>query len=254
MELVWLWLGLGAMLAGFVDAAVGGGGLIQIPLLFNTLPGFSAPTIFGTNKFASIFGTLSATWRYMRRVVVPWHLVLPAAAAAFVFSFFGAATVAYFPPQLLRPLVLVLLVAVSIYTLIKKDFGVSGHREHHGRRHIWGAVGFGAVIGFYDGFFGPGTGSFLVFLFVRFMGMDFLHASASAKVVNATTNLAALLYFVPNGNVLWGVAALMAVCNVIGAQLGSAMAIKHGAGFVRVLFLVVVGVLIVRFSWDTLMG
>jgi len=252
MDLVFL--GLGAMLAGFIDAAVGGGGLVQIPLLFNTLPNTTPATIFGTNKFSSIFGTLSATARYMRRVVLPWKLVLPAAGMAFVFSFVGAAAVAYFPPQMLRPLVLVLLVGVSIYTLIKKDFGVSGHRSEHTRRDFWVTLVFGGLIGFYDGFFGPGTGSFLIFLFVRFIGMDFLHASASAKVVNATTNLAALLYFGPHGHILWGVAAMMAVFNVVGAQLGSGMAIKYGAGFVRVLFLVVVGVLVCRFAWDTLVG
>lgn len=250
----WLLLGFGAMLAGFIDAAVGGGGLVQIPLLFNTLPNAPPPTIFGTNKFSSIFGTLSATARYMRRVVLPWKLVLPSAAMAFLFSFVGAAAVAYFPPKMLRPLVLVLLVAVSIYTLIKKDFGVSGHRTEHTVVHVWIAVVFGGIIGFYDGFFGPGTGSFLIFLFVRFMGMDFLHASASAKVVNATTNLAALLYFGPHGHILWGMAAVMAACNVVGAQIGSGMAIKHGAGFVRGLFLLVVGVLICRFAWDTLVG
>ncbi|MEY3200484.1 MAG: hypothetical protein RIR70_34 [Pseudomonadota bacterium] len=250
----WLLLGFGAMLAGFIDAAVGGGGLVQIPLLFNTLPNTAPATIFGTNKFSSIFGTLSATMRYMRRVVVPWKLVLPAAAMAFVFSFVGAAAVSYFPPELLKPLVLVLLVLVSVYTLIKKDFGVSGHRVEHGARDVWVATLFGGVIGFYDGFFGPGTGSFLIFLFIRFIGMDFLHASASSKVVNATTNLAALLYFGTHGHILWKTAAIMAVCNVIGAQLGSGMAIKHGAKFVRILFLLVVGVMICRFGWDTLIA
>ena len=250
----WVLLGLGAMLAGFIDAAVGGGGLVQIPLLFNTLPGAPPATIFGTNKFASIFGTLSATLRYMRRVVLPWKLVVPAAVMAFLFSFVGAAAVAYFPPKMLRPLVLVLLVAVSLYTLVKKDFGVSGHRTEHTRRDLWVVIGFGALIGFYDGFFGPGTGSFLIFLFVRFIGMDFLHASASAKVVNATTNLAALLYFGPTGHILWATAGVMAVCNVVGAQVGSGMAIKYGAGFVRGLFLLVVGVLVCRFAWDTVAG
>lgn len=250
----WLLLGLGAALAGFIDAVVGGGGLIQIPLLFTAQPGAPVATVFGTNKFASIFGTSSAALRYIRRVVLPWKLVLPAALAAFALSFLGAATVAYFPPNLLKPLVLVMLVLVSLYTLAKKDFGVGETRRDHSRRHIALAVGLGGVIGFYDGFFGPGTGSFLIFLFVRLMGMDFLHASASSKVVNVSTNLAAILYFGFTGHILWATAAMMAVCNVVGAQIGSGLAIKHGAGFVRGLFLVVVGALILRFAWDLLMG
>lgn len=250
----WWVLGMGAMLAGFIDAVVGGGGLVQIPLLFNTLPNTSPPTIFGTNKFSSVFGTSSAALRYIRRVALPWRLVLPAASAAFLFSFVGAAAVDYFPPQLLRSLVLVLLVLVSVYTLLRKDFGVSGHRQHHTRRDLFVALGFGAVIGFYDGFFGPGTGSFLIFLFVRFLGMDFLHASASSKVVNVSTNIAALLYFGPTGNILWVTAVVMAICNVVGAQLGAGLTLKYGAGFVRCLFLVVVGCLIARFAWDTFVG
>lgn len=241
-----------AFLAGLVDAVVGGGGLIQIPALFAVLPEAAPATVFGTNKLSSICGTLSATVRYVRRVQVPWRLALLAAAAAFVFSFFGAMSVALLPKAWARPLILVLLVAVAIYTFMRRDFGQVDSDLVHGRRHWVGALLLGAGIGFYDGFFGPGTGSFLLFLFVRFFGLDFLRATSAAKIVNLATNAAALLYFGPTGHVLWSLALGMAACNVVGAQLGSVLALRHGSGFVRKLFLLVVVVLIVKFAWDTL--
>ncbi|HTJ97875.1 MAG TPA: TSUP family transporter [Rhodocyclaceae bacterium] len=240
-----------AFFAGLVDAVVGGGGLIQIPALFSALPELAPATIFGTNKLASICGTFSATLRYVRRVEVPWRLALLAALTAFMFSFAGAMCVALLPKAWARPLVLVLLIAVAIYTFVRKDFGQDDQGLAHGRRHLLGALLLGAGIGFYDGFFGPGTGSFLLFLFVRFFGLDFLRATSAAKIVNLSTNAAALLYFGPTGHVLWLLAGGMALCNVAGAQLGSVLALKHGSGFVRKLFLLVVTVLIVKFAWDT---
>ncbi len=188
-----------AFLAGGVDAVVGGGGLIQIPALFAVHPGESPATLFGTNKCASVVGTANATWRYARQIRMPWRTILPAACAAFVLSYLGAAAVAWLPKDAVRPLILVLLVFAAVYTLKKKDFGASHRPAHSGHREPAYAILLGGIIGFYDGFFGPGTGSFLIFLFVRFFGFDFLHASAGAKVVNVATNLAALLYFVPNG-------------------------------------------------------
>lgn len=240
-----------AFLAGLVDAVVGGGGLIQIPALFAGYPQAMPATIFGTNKMASICGTLSAALRYVKRVQVPWRITLLAAAAAFVFSFFGAMSVALLPKEWARPLVFVLLVAVASYTFFRKDFGAEDKHLDHGRHHLAGALLLGAGIGFYDGFFGPGTGSFLLFLFVHFFGLDFLRASSAAKIVNLSTNAAALIYFGPTGHVLWVLALSMALCNVLGAQLGSMLALRHGSGFVRKLFLVVVVVLIAKFAWDT---
>src|SRR5690606_23043169 len=215
-------------------------------------PQAAPATIFGTNKLSSICGTLSATARYLRRVQVPWRLALLAAGTAFVFSFLGAMCVALLPREWARPLVLVLLVAVAVYTFLRKDFGAEDRGLAHGRGHMAGALLLGAGIGFYDGFFGPGTGSFLLFLFVRFFGLDFLRATSAAKIVNLSTNAAALLYFGPSGHVLWALALGMALCNMGGAQLGSALAIRHGSGFVRKLFLWVVVVLIAKFAWDTL--
>lgn len=242
---------LAAFLAGAIDAVVGGGGLIQIPALFAVHPGESAATLFGTNKCASVVGTANATWRYALRVKMPWRTILPAAVAAFVFSYLGAAAVAWLPKDAIRPLILLLLILSAVYTLQRKDFGQSHRPAHAGHRELVYAVLLGGVIGFYDGFFGPGTGSFLIFLFVRFFGFDFLHASAGAKVVNVATNLAALAYFVPNGYVLPVLALTMAVANVSGSMAGTWLALKHGSGFVRQVFLVVVGALIVKFAWDT---
>ncbi len=246
-----LLLAAAAGFAGFVDAVVGGGGLIQVPALFWALPQQSPATLFGTNKLASIFGTANAAWRYSREVVMPWRTILPAAVAAFAFSYAGAAAVAWLPRSALQPLILFLLVGAAIYTFRRKDLGAV-HRPAHGGRHELALAGLlGAVIGFYDGFFGPGTGSFLIFLFIRFFGFDFLHASAASKVVNAATNLAALLFFVPHGHCLPLVGAMMAFCNISGSWLGTHMALKHGSGFVRRLFLAVTTLLILRFAWDT---
>jgi hypothetical protein len=244
---------LAAAVAGLIDAVVGGGGLIQIPALFSVFPDAAAATLFGTNKCASVVGTASAAWRYSRHIDVPWRAVLPAALAAFVCSYLGAMTVALLPRDLLRPLVLVMLVVVALYIWLRKDFGRIDENRLHGRADMALAIVLGAGIGFYDGFFGPGTGSFLIFLFIRFFGLDFVRASSAAKIVNGATNAAALFYFLPHGNALWGIAGLMALANVGGAQVGARMALRHGTGFVRIVFLCVVAALIGKFGYDTLL-
>jgi hypothetical protein len=254
IDSVWMALLLAAAFAGFVDAVAGGGGLIQVPALMVGLPHESPATVFGTNKIASIFGTLNAARRYLREVKIHWAIILPAALAAFAFSFFGAAAVSWMPKEVLRPLVLVLLIAVATYTLLQPDFGKQERVSHvPAHRMRWVAIAVGALLGFYDGFFGPGAGSFMIFAFVRLFGMDFLRASASAKIVNAATNAGALLLFAPTGHVLWALGLGMAVCNITGAQLGARMAIRHGSGFVRVVFLVMTSLLIAKIGWDTFM-
>ena len=251
MDATYLILGLGAFFAGCVDAVVGGGGLIQIPLLFTTFPTQGTATLFGTNKLASVVGTSSAAWRYARRIAVPWKVIAAAALAAGAGSWIGARAVAYFPPAALRPVMLALLIAVALYTFVRKDFGVSPDASASPSDPWRRAVFIGAGVGFYDGFFGPGTGSFLIFLFVRALNWDFLRASVAAKIVNMVTNVAAIGFFVSHGEVLWRVAAVMALCNLCGAQLGSGLALRHGAPFVRRAFLLVACVLIVRFALDT---
>jgi uncharacterized membrane protein YfcA len=245
-----LWLALAALLAGFVDAVVGGGGLVQIPALFMLRPELSPATLFGTNKLAAVCGTSLAAWRYARHVEMPWRAALPAALAAALASFGGAAALAWLPPVVLRPLLLLLLVFALVQVARRKDFG----SQHRPRQGVAKAILLGAAIGFYDGFFGPGTGSFLILLFIRFFGFDFLHASAAAKVVNVATNLAALAYFVPAGHLIPLAAAVMAAGNVGGALAGSRLALRHGNRFVRQIFLLVVAALILRFAWDTLRG
>ncbi|HEX4896172.1 MAG TPA: TSUP family transporter, partial [Solimonas sp.] len=231
---------------------VGGGGLIQVPALFVFLPGLPPATLLGTNKFSSIWGTAAATTQYLRRVPVEWRATLPTVATALLFGFLGARATDWIPAEAFRPLVLVLLVAVLAYTLWKKDLGAL-HAPHlsPGRQTVLGLL-TGAAIGFYDGLFGPGTGSFLIFAFVGLFGFSFLAASASAKLVNLTTNFAALAYFVGAGHVRYDIAVPMALFNVAGSLTGTHLAIRKGSGFVRALFLVVVTALILRFAWDLL--
>lgn len=185
-------LALASLFAGFIDSVVGGGGLIQIPALFTILPREIPATLFGTNKISSVFGTANAAWRYARRVTMPWGTILPAALAAFACSYLGAMAVAWLPRDMLRPMILVMLVGSAAYTFWRKDFGSIHRPQHTGVKELVYALIVGGVLGFYDGFFGPGTGSFLIFLFIRFFGFDFLHASAASKVVNVATNLAAI--------------------------------------------------------------
>ena len=238
--------------AGLVDAAVGGGGLILVPGLFALMPNTAPATLMGTNKFAAIMGTASATWRYARRVKLDWHILLPCALAAFIGSYSGASVIQHLDKSLVRPLVIALLLVMLVYTWFKPTFGTQDAGRPLTRRDLYVGLLIGMVIGFYDGFFGPGTGSFLIFLFVRFFHFDFVRASASAKVVNLATNLAALTFFIPVGAVIYGYAIPMAVANVAGAQVGSRMALKGGNLWVRRLFLTLAMVLLAKLIWDTL--
>lgn len=243
-------LGIAAFGAGLVDAVVGGGGLIQLPTMFTVFPNMAPATLIGTNKLASIFGTSLAAVSYARRVAIAWSVATPAAMAALVFAFFGAYTVTHVSADFMRTALPVVLVLVAIYTFAKKDFGSVHAPIHSGAREQSLALVVGAAIGFYDGFFGPGTGSFLVFLFVRVFGFDFLGASAVAKVVNVACNFAGLVWFGYAGHLIWQLGLTMAVCQIAGSLIGSRMAMKHGSGFVRKLFLVVVSVLIVKTGYD----
>ena len=246
----WIVVSLASLLAGFVDAIVGGGGLILTPALFAVFPTTHPATLFGTNKSASIWGTAAATWQFSRRVQIRWSTMLPAAAVGFAASFGGAWLVTIIAPDFLRKLLPGILLAVLVYTLAKKDLGQHHTPRLQGRAEVLAACTIGLLIGFYDGFFGPGTGSFLVFLFVRWLGYDFLNASASAKLLNTATNLAALILFTLKGHVWWHFALVLAVANVVGSLLGTRMALKHGTGFVRGVFIVVVSALILKTGYD----
>ena len=239
-----------SMLAGFVDSIVGGGGLVLVPALFAAFPTTHPATLLGVNKSASLWGTAVATVQYSRQIDMRWRALLPAAALALVGSFAGAWLVTVVSPEFLRKLLPFVLLAVLAYTLVKKELG----RQHAPRMSGWResavAAGIGLVLGFYDGFFGPGAGSLLVFLFVRLLGYDFLNASASAKLLNSCSNLAALTLFAFKGHIWWHYALALALANVAGSLLGTRLALKHGAGFVRVVFVMVVGALILRTGYD----
>jgi len=221
-----------------------------VPALFAAYPAAAPATLLGTNKSASVWGTAFAAVQFSRRVQIHWAVVWPAALAALAGSFIGAWTVTQIDPGFLRKLLPFILLGVLLYTLAKKNLG-EVHAPRHTRAQAT-AIGclIGALIGWYDGFFGPGTGSFFIFLLVRFLGYDFLNASASAKVLNVATNAAALALFAVKGHVWWHLGLVMALANVAGSLVGARLALKHGAGFVRGVFLVVVSALILKTGYD----
>jgi uncharacterized membrane protein YfcA len=240
-----------AFLAGFTDAVVGGGGLIQVPALLLLLPGVPIPVLFGTNKLASAMGTVAAVRRYSRGLAIDWRIVLPAAGASFLCSLLGAHAVSAVRPEALRPVILALLVAVALFTWRARDFGTIHAPRLEGGVALTVAVVTGGALGFYDGFFGPGAGSFLIFLFVGVFGFDFLAASAAGKVVNLGSNSAAAFYFAFTDQILYKAAIPMGLASVAGATLGSRLALARGIRLIRVFFLVIVSALIARLAWDT---
>ena len=243
-----------AFCAGTIDAAVGGGGLIQIPALMGALPQIAPATLFGTNKLASICGTGSAALSFVRRVKLQWLLLAVIAVFAFISAFVGAACVSMVPTHIMRPMVLVMLVAIAIYTFMKKQFGqLHVDQRITPKLLIFAAIG-SFIIGFYDGIFGPGTGSFFSFFFIRFLQVDFLHASALSKIGNFMTNLAALSFFIPTGHVMFQLGLLMAIANIAGSLLGVRLALKYGSGFIRILFLILVSILICRLAYQILIA
>ena len=239
-----------AFMAGFIDAVVGGGGLIQLPALLVTLPNAPLPTIFGTNKIAALSGTSMAAFQYAKRIRFNLKLLIVISAASFIASYFGAKIVSIINPATLKPIILIILIAIAIYTFLKKDLGkIETKQLPLTRQMIFGAA-IGLIIGFYDGFFGPGTGSFFVLAFVVILGFEFVQASAYAKIVNCMTNISALIVFIRQGNYIIGIAILMAVFNIAGSVIGSKMAIKRGNGFIRVFFLIIVTIMIIRYGYD----
>lgn len=243
---------LAALLAGWVDAVVGGGGLLQLPALVIGLPvETSAAAISGTNKVSSAAGTLVATATYLRRVPLDWRAALPLVVSAWLGSTAGARLVTYLPKAWFTPIVLVALVGVGIYTVRRPSLGLHHEVRHHGTAHGVRAAGIGALVGVYDGFLGPGTGSFFVIALVGLLGYGFLQASAMAKLANLTTNVAAITVLSFEGVIIWKLALMMAAANLTGGFLGAHMALRHGNAFVRRVFIAVVGALSVKLAWDT---
>ncbi|MGY1644002.1 TSUP family transporter [Geodermatophilus sp. SYSU D00703] len=244
---------LAAFAAGWIDAVVGGGGLIQLPALL-LVPGLETVQALATNKISSAMGTATSAATYYRRVRPGLATALPMAAVAAIGSAAGALSAAAVPDGVLEPIVLLALVVVAVYTLLRPSVGDVTALRFSGHRHTVVAGLVGAVIGFYDGIAGPGTGAFLVFALVGLLGFAFLEASATAKIVNLATNVGALVVFAIDGSVLWALGLVMGVANLAGGYLGARTAVGAGSGFVRVVFLAVVGVLIVRLGWQLLQG
>lgn len=244
---------LAAFGAGCVDAVVGGGGLIQLPALLTGLPS-QAPTgsVLGTNKLASAAGTAVSSATYVRRVRPLVATVLPLIVSAGAGSALGASLATLIPRSWMSPIVLVALVVVGVHTLRRPGLGLEHAPRHRGAGHGARTAAIGGVIGVYDGILGPGTGSFLIIAMVTWLGFGFLEASVHAKLANLTTNVGALAVFGLHGQVVWGLGAIMAAVNVLGGYLGARLALRHGSGFVRVVFLVVVGALALKLGADSL--
>ncbi|WP_184833114.1 sulfite exporter TauE/SafE family protein [Allocatelliglobosispora scoriae] len=236
--------------AGWVDAVVGGGGLLLLPTMLLS-SGLPLPTILGTNKLTAIAGTTSAAITYARRTPIDWPVAGPAAGLAVVFAGAGALVAGSVPPSAYRPVILGVLAAVALFLTFRPSMGLTGDpaKRTTTRMAVMIALG-GGVIAFYDGAIGPGTGTFLVLGFTAIIGADFLRGSAMAKLINVGTNFGALVVFGLLGHVNWTLGAILACCNIVGAQFGARMALKRGAGFVRIVLLVVVLALVARLSWD----
>lgn len=238
--------------AGWIDAVVGGGGLVQLPALLLGFPSATPAQLLATNKIASIFGTATSSVTYWRRVRPDLRTALPMAGVAFLGAIGGALIGLHIPKSAFNPIILVMLVVVGLYTIAKPALGHETALRFDGHRHTVIAMITGFVIGVYDGALGPGTGSFLVFALVGLMGYAFLEASAKAKIANFATNLGALVVFVPGGHVMWTIGALMAVANIAGGYVGARTAVARGSRFVRVVFVVVLVAFIVRIGGSVL--
>jgi uncharacterized membrane protein YfcA len=241
-----------AFAAGFVDAIVGGGGLLQTPATIMVLRGFPVVNAIGSIKLPSFSGTFFAALQYSKRVRFNITLTVIMCTVAFFASFAGSELLSVTSNDFMKPVLLVVLVAVALYTFFKKDFGQHEIKDHSRRRELVYAVFISIVIGFYDGFIGPGAGSFFILAFISLLGYDFLHASAQAKLVNLATNLGSIVLFSFKGKIIWAVAVPMAICNAMGGMLGARMAMARGNRFIRIFFLVIVTATLLRFALEVI--
>lgn len=238
---------------GMLNASIGGGGLVLLPGMFNLYPQALPAQLFATEKCASVVGQGTAAWRYAKQIKLPWKLLLLASSAAFCGAHLGARTIYLLPAQWIKPFVVLLLILMLIYTWFKPDFGTQDSQKAITRTELIRGLLIGTAIGFYEGFFGPGAGSFLIFLFVRVFHFDFLRASACAKVVNMSTNLGALAFFIPKGLVNYHLALPMIAAMMAGAWFGSHLAMTGGNLWLRRLFLLLTVVMIGKLGWDLLL-
>lgn len=236
--------------AGFVDAIVGGGGLIQTPAALILLPGLPVANIMGSLKIPSFSGTFFAAAQYLKQVKMNWKLLSIMMLLAVPSAFAGSALLTVVHNDFMKPLLLVVLSVMVVYTYAKKNFGLHRDKSHSNAQQILYAVLISLIIGFYDGFIGPGTGSFFVVAFIALLGFDFLQASANAKMVNLATNFGSICLFISKGKVIWAIALPMAVCNAAGGFIGAKLAINRGNKFIRIFFLLVIVGTLVRFAFD----
>jgi hypothetical protein len=241
-----LFLLVASFFAGFIDSIAGGGGLIQLPALLIGLPKSETAEVLGTNKLSAVFGTTTAAALYRKQIKPNPKILIAMGLPAFLGSAGGAVLASKIPTSSMRPMVLVLLIIVAIYTWFKPDLGKFENLRHQPGRRVQIAGLAGAVIGFYDGIFGPGTGSFLMLILVASLGYAFITASAIAKVVNVATNVGAIMVFGIHGAVIWQIGIIMGIANISGAIIGSRLAIKGGSTLVRKVFLIVTVALIVK--------
>ena len=240
-----------AFMAGFIDAMVGGGGLIQLPAMFILQPQLGLAQTLATNKTASFAGTSVAAYRYIKRTQIDWSHLTPAIIAAFIGSFSAALLVSYIHKEQFMPFIICILSLVLLYTIFKKELGL--HRVEKSlspRQHYIYAILTGGILGMYEGLIGPGTGSFLIFAFIVLFGYDFLHASANAKIINLVASAGALFFFIFKGFVVWNIALPVAAANMTGGYVGSHVALKKGSAFIRVFFILVVAALILKLGFD----
>lgn len=247
----WGLLMVAAFSAGWVDAVVGGGGLILLPALLVVAPGLSAQAALATNKMTAVFGTCAAVVTFARKIKIEWRVMAPAGLAAAVTSACGAAAVSLIDRDLFIPIIMVVLVGVAILVTTRPTIGTVAAHSPPSRLEFLVVVFLAAGgFGFYDGILGPGTGTFFIIAFATLLGTEFVRSAAMAKVLNLGSNVGALIFFAITGHVLWQLGAAMAVCNVIGALLGSRTALSRGSGFVRIVLLVVVIGMVVRLGWQ----
>jgi uncharacterized membrane protein YfcA len=241
---------IASFIAGFIDAIVGGGGLIQTPTALILLPNLPVASVIGTLKIPGFSGTSMAAYQYLKSTKVNWNLFLMMAFVSFGFAYLGSSLLNIMQNDFMKPLLFLVLILLLAYTYFKKDFGQFQTKKLIQKQTYTYGILICIVLGFYDGFIGPGTGSLLIMAFIAILGFDFLQANSYAKLVNLATNFGSITLFVMKGKIIWSIAIPMALCNVMGSWLGARLAISKGNGFIRIFFLIVVGLALIRFGYD----
>lgn len=244
---------LAACCAGWVDAVVGGGGMVQLPALL-MVPGLTPVQALATNKVGSVMGTITSAATYARKVPLDWRTLLPTALLAGLASVGGALLATYLPAEVFKPIIVVALLAVLVYTLVKPTLGIAQDMRFRGSRLVAASGALGLGIGFYDGVLGPGTGSFLLLGMAGWLGYSFLQAAAHTKVVNTATNLGAILLFSLAGQTVWLLGLVLGLANMLGGYIGARTALSRGNGFVRVMLIVVVSAMLLKLGADVVLA